>query len=175
MAVGTGRKLLLLLWKNALIIVRQSKFLTFIQLGLPSFFALMLFMLRMTIEPEPYDEARQWPQFTVDEEPDKVFQLAYAPNNSVVRRLMVDVVNRMGFNDTGRCYTCMERTCVRPRALLAPSCNYSLIHQRSWYSVVIVDLTGLDPIMTLSLQGFIDVKPYSIKQCYDTPLSVPHE
>ena len=99
-----GSQFLLLLWKNWTL-QKKKKVLTAFEIGLPTFFSLVLLMLRQVVTPEEYTNPAVWPGFLVEGLPDSFkylpenttdkWRLVYSPNNTVVRKIMADVTTRL--------------------------------------------------------------------------------
>ena len=71
MAAGKGQQVLLLLWKNWLIQKRKI-LLTCFEIGLPTFFSLVLLLIRMRVKVDVTNEPTLWEAFSVDQFDEKL-------------------------------------------------------------------------------------------------------
>ena len=114
MGESHGGQFLLLLWKNWTL-QKKKKILTAFEIGLPTFFALVLLALRQVVEVETFADGKTWEPFSVDGLPINLvymgqesggWKLPYAPDNVVTRRIMDRVAARLNVSVTGESSFC---------------------------------------------------------------------
>ena len=98
MALSSGGQFLLLMWKNAKLQSRK-KLQSVLQIIMPTLGALIFFLMRFLVSVTRYDSGRTWPSFGVDglqQNYTEPIKLAYAPNVTVVERIIARVENDLG-------------------------------------------------------------------------------
>jgi len=92
----------LLLWKNWLV-VKRKKILTFVEIVLPSIFALIFFLIKLRITVTEYPNGRTWEPFSnLSIEGDEFLlekQLAHFPSNNLTDSIMANTKVRLGNTD----------------------------------------------------------------------------
>ena len=91
-----GKQFLLLLWKNFLI-QRRKVLLTIFEIGLPTFFALILIFIRLRVVGEMKDN-EQWRSCPNWDQLQNVLprKVAFAPHFNATERVMKDVHHQLG-------------------------------------------------------------------------------
>ncbi|KAK6165163.1 hypothetical protein SNE40_023607 [Patella caerulea] len=99
MAASKGRQFLLLLWKNYLI-QKRKKLLTFIEIAVPAFFAILLIVIRQIVLATDYPDVTTWERCEIDEMPRKLPRnLAFCPDNQITNRILQNVKGKLGLDE----------------------------------------------------------------------------
>jgi len=97
--MGKGSQFLLLLWKN-LVLLKRAPVRTFSQITMPSFFILILVLLRAFVVKDEHRPSVTYSAFDVNELPlvlsnESKWKMAFAPNTSDVRQIMNMVAKQL--------------------------------------------------------------------------------
>lgn len=97
--MGHANKFLLLLWKNYLI-QRRKIFTTILEIALPTFFGLILVLIRLRVTGQQVPNGQNWSACSdIFEMPNSSFpkKLAFTPDIPLTQSLMAKVKDSMGY------------------------------------------------------------------------------
>ena len=106
-----GVQFRLLLWKNY-ILQKRKILVTFLEVGLPTLFALILIFIRQRVIATEITNATGWPAYSVDRLPaslhptfetSKEWNLAYCPETTSINSIMENVKSKLEIK--GKCLT----------------------------------------------------------------------
>ncbi|XP_055954385.1 phospholipid-transporting ATPase ABCA3 [Patella vulgata] len=100
MAASKGRQFLLLLWKNYLI-QKRKKLLTFIEIAVPAFFAILLIVIRQIVLATDYPDVTTWNHCEIDQMPFGMLprKLAFCPDNEITNRILQSAKEKLDLQE----------------------------------------------------------------------------
>jgi len=136
----------LLLWKNYLL-QRRKVLVTILEIGLPTFFALILIFVRQRVESVKIASPTSWKEFAVNESfgsynwtSEGPWQIYFSPNSTSARLVMQSAVKQLKRSCASQ--NCVSGKCLNPLVVLKyhkVRHMVNLSHRRSsddvWYHV----------------------------------------
>ncbi|CAD5111485.1 DgyrCDS794 [Dimorphilus gyrociliatus] len=92
MGTSSWRQFRLLMWKNWLIQKRKTV-LTCFEIGLPVFFAIVIFGIRQIVEVTDHDKAVQWKPYNIPKLSRNDSLIMYTPDNQLTKNILNDMKN----------------------------------------------------------------------------------